>query len=164
MDQQSIKPYHKLTRPYIRSILSLLSEPATDQFFSHVRDDVSWTVTGKSFLSGHWTTKESYRTATFDRIGTLLKAPGIRLKITEGDAGIIVGQHGRATADLYTFDNFTNDGTRYDQAYAWHMKFDEDGMIAEVKVWLDTLTLERVLGGAGTAGGTKGESDGIVTV
>ena len=161
MDQQETMSYHKLTRPYIRSILSLLSKPATDEFFTHVRDDVTWTVTGKSFLSGRWTSKESYRTATFDRIGTLLKAPGIKLKITEGDAGIIIGQDGRATADMYTFDTFTNDGTRYDQVYAWHMKFDERGMIAEVKVWLDTLTLEKVLG---NGGGMQGDSNGVSAV
>lgn len=148
--------YHGLTQPYIRSILSLLSKPAPDEFFTHVRDDVSWTVTGKSFLSGHWKTKESYRTATFDRIGTLPKPPGIKLRITEGDAGIILGQNGRVTADLYTFDTFTNDGTRYDQAYAGHMKLDECGMIAEVKVWLDTLTLEKVLGGGVKEGEGRG--------
>ncbi|KAL8882547.1 MAG: hypothetical protein Q9198_000469 [Flavoplaca austrocitrina] len=134
IDQRETMSYHELTQPYIRSLLSLLTQPATDEFFTHVRDDVSWTMTGKSFLSGHWTTKESYRTATFDRIGTLLRAPWIKLKITEGDAGIILGKNGRATADLHTFDTFTNDGTRYDQAYAWHMEFDECGMIAEVKV------------------------------
>lgn len=27
-----------------------------------------------------------------------------------------------------------------------HMRFDDNGMIAEVKTWLDTLTLEKVLG------------------
>lgn len=110
MDQQERMSYHNLTRPYIRSILSLLSKPATDEFFTYVRDDVSWTVTDKSFLSGHWTTKESYRTVTFDRFGTLLKSPGIKLRITEGDAGILLGHNGHATADLYTFDTFTSDG------------------------------------------------------
>ena len=135
------------TRSQIYSLLSLLSQPASDQFFAHVLDDVKWTVTGKSFLSGVWTTKASYRAATWAKIGALLKPPGIKLRITEGEEGIIVGQKGWATADLYTVDTYTNEGVRYDQAYAWHMRFDESGLIAEVKVWLDTLTLERVLGG-----------------
>ena len=61
--------------------------------------------------------------------------------------GIIIGQHGWATADLYTVDSYTNSGVRYDQSYAWYMRLDESKMVAEVKVWLDILTLEAVLRG-----------------
>ena len=137
------------TKTQIRSILTPLSQPPSgnDEFFAHVRDDVIWTVTGKSFLSGVWTTKTSYRAATWAKIGDLVKPPGIQLEIAQGEEGIIIGQHGWATADLYTVDTYTNSGVRYDQSYAWHMRFDESGMVAEVKVWLDTLTLETVLGG-----------------
>ena len=136
------------TRTQIHSILALLSQPplGSDQFFAHVRDNVTYTVTGKSFLSGVWTTKSSYRAATWAKIGKLVKPPGIKLEITKGEEGIIIGQHGWATADLYTVDTYTISGVRYDQSYAWHMRFDESGMIVEVKVWLDTLTLENVLG------------------
>ncbi|KAL8748082.1 MAG: hypothetical protein Q9190_000110 [Brigantiaea leucoxantha] len=137
----------KVTRAQVRSIVGLLYQPAYDEFFSHVRDDVKWTVTGKSFLSGIWTTKASYRAATFGKTGTLVKPPGIRAKITPGEEGIIVGHHGWATVDLVSVDTYTNSGVLYDQAYAWHMRFDENGLIAEVKVWLDTETIEKVLGG-----------------
>ena len=136
------------TPTQIRSLLTLLSQPPSgnDQFFASVRDDVIWTVTGKSFPSGRWTTKASYRNATWAKIGNLIKPPGVKLEITEGEEGIIVGQDRWATADLHTVDTYTNSGVRYDQSYAWHMRFDEEGLIAEVKVWLDTLTLEKVLG------------------
>lgn len=50
-------------------------------------------------------------------------------------------------ADLESFDTFTLQGVPYEQAYTWHMRFDGGGLIAEIKVWLDTLTLEKVLGG-----------------
>lgn len=40
---------------------------------------------------------------------------------------------------------YTNSGVRYDQSYAWHMRFDKSGMVTEVKVWLDVLTPETVL-------------------
>ena len=136
------------TRAEIQSILSTLSSPpsGTNEFFTHVRDDAKYTVTGTSFLSGVWYTKASYRAATYAKIGNLVKAPGIALKVTEGEEGIIVGQKGWATADLYTVDTYTNSGVLYNQSYAWHMRFDENGMIAEVKIWLDTLGLENVLG------------------
>lgn len=136
------------TRTQIRSILAPLSQPpsGTDQFFANVRDDAKYTVTGNSFLSGLWHDRASYRAATYAKIGTLVKAPGIALKVTEGEEGVIVGQHGWATADLYTVDTYTVSGVPYNQSYAWHMRFDESGLIAEVKIWLDTLTLENVLG------------------
>ena len=135
------------TQPQIQSIFDLLYIPATDQFFSYVRDDVKWTVTGKFFLSGVWTTNKSYREATWAKIGVLVKPPGIKLRVTGGEEGIIVGHNGWAAADLSTMDTYSNDGVRYDQEYAWHMRFDESGLIAEVKFWWDTLTLEEALGG-----------------
>ena len=137
------------TRAQIRSILTLLSQPPSgiDEFFTHVHDDVVFTVTGKSFLSGIWYSKVSYRAATWAKLGLLVRAPGIKLEIAEGEKGIIVGQHGWATADLHTVDTYTVSGVHYNQSYAWHMHFDENGMITQVKVWLDTLTLENVLGG-----------------
>ena len=137
------------TEAQIRSILGLLLQPpsGSEHFFTHVREDVTWIVTGKSFLSGVWTSKASYRAATWEKIGQLIKPPGIKLALAQGGEGIIVGNDGWVSVDLHTVDTYTIDGVPYDQSYAWHLRFDEDGMIAQVKVWLDTLTLERVLGG-----------------
>ena len=134
------------TRAEIRSILSPYRQANTQEFFTHVRDDVKWTVQGKSFLSGVWNSKADYRAGTA-AIGKVVKPPGIKLEVTEGEEGIIVGHNGWATADLYSVDTYTVSGVPYNQTYTWHMRFDEDKKIAEVKVWLDTLTLEQVLGG-----------------
>ena len=50
------------------------------------------------------------------------------------------------TVDLETVDTFTKGGVRYEQRYAWFVRFDEMGLMKEVRTWLDTFTLERVLG------------------
>lgn len=134
------------TRTQIYSILDLLSRPASEEFFSHVRDDVKYNVTGKSFLSGVWTTKASYRADTWARIGPLLKPPGLKIRVVEGEEGIIVGQDGWSAADLESIDTYTLEGVPYNQAYTWHIRFDTSGLITEIKVWLDSLTLEKVLG------------------
>ena len=73
--------------------------------------------------------------ATFANIGTLTKSPGIKLEITEGPEGIIVGQDRGGTADLHTVDTYNHSGVRYNPSYAWHMRFDEEGMIADVRIW-----------------------------
>ncbi len=67
----------------ILAILRPLSHPpaGNNEFFAHICNDVVWTVTGHSLLSGTWTTKESYRAAIFAKIGPLFAAPGMKLEI-----------------------------------------------------------------------------------
>ncbi len=92
----------------ILAILRPLSNPpaGNNDFFAHIRNDVVWTVTGHSLLSGTWPTKKSYRAATFANIGPLFAAPGMKLEILGG----------------------------------------EESMITEVKAFMDTAHLEKVLG------------------
>ena len=146
------------TSSQIHALFTLLRDPLnTDEFFTHVHPSVSWTVKGSCFLSGHWTTKASYRAATFDRLFTFLKPPGIKLEISEQSEqgqqgeqiqGIIFDEKtGWAAVELNTFDSWTKSGVHYQQTYAWHFRFDEQGLIVEVKIWTDTLTLQSVLGG-----------------
>jgi len=132
----------------ILAILRPLSNPpaGNNEFFAHIRNDVVWTVTGHSLLSGTWTTKKSYRAATFAKIGPLFAAPGMKLEILGAEQGIIVGDNGRAVAELKTVDTYTKSGIMYDQHYSWHMRFDEESMITEVKAFMDTAHLEKVLG------------------
>lgn len=137
------------TRSQIHTILLPLSHPPSgiEEFFTHVRDDVKWVVTGHMMLSGTWTDLATYRAATYAKIGPLFAAPGMKLVATGGEEGIIVGEDGWAVVDLRTVDTYTKSGVLYDQHYAWHMRFDREGMVAEVKTWMDTAHLEKVLGG-----------------
>ena len=64
----------------------------------------------------------------------------------DGENGIIVGQDGWLAVDLESVDTYTLEGVPYEQSYTWHIRFDTSGLIAEIKVWLDTLTLEKILG------------------
>ena len=136
------------TRSQILAILRpLANAPAgNNEFFAHVRNDVVWTVTGHMILSGVWRTKESYRADTFAKMGPLFAAPGMRLEVPGGEEGIIVGDEGKAVAELKTKDTYTKGGVLYDQHYSWHMRFDQDSMITEVKAFMDTAHLEKVLG------------------
>jgi ketosteroid isomerase-like protein len=136
------------TRSQILAILRPLSSPpaGNNEFFAHVSDNVIWTVTGHMMLSGTWRTKESYRAATFAKIGPLFGAPGMKLEVPGGEQGIIAGEDGQAVAELKTVDTYTKSGVLYDQHYSWHMRFNEESVITEVKAFMDTAHLEKVLG------------------
>ncbi len=137
------------TRTQIHAILLPLSLPPSgiEEFFTHVGDDVKWTVTGHTILSNTWTDLTTYRSSTFAKIGPLLASPGMKLKVSGGEEGIIVSENGWAVVDLKTVDTYTKSGVLYDQHYAWHMRFDEEGRVREVKTWMDTAHFEAVLGG-----------------
>ena len=69
--------------------------------------------------------------------------------------------------ELRTADVKTNGGVPYDQSYVWHMAFNGEGLVREVRVWMDTAELEKVLGGEikrqaqlRISGGEKNESVG----
>ena len=136
------------TRSQILTMLRPLFNPSAgnNDFFAHVCDDVLWIVTGHMMLSGMWKTKESFRAATFSKLGPLFAAPGMRLEIPGGEEGIIMGDNGRAVIELRTVNTYTKSGVLYDQHYSWHMRFDEDSRISEVKAFMDTAHVEKVLG------------------
>lgn len=101
-------------------------------------------VSGHMMLSGTWKTKDSYRAATFAKIGPLFAEPGMKLEVPGGE-GIVIGEDGRAVAELKTVDTYTKSEALYDQHYSWHMWFDEDSMVSKVRVVMDTAHLEKVL-------------------
>lgn len=60
-----------------------LADPATAaRFFEQVADDVSWTVEGTHPLAGHYASRTAFTTATFDRLGPLMR-DGVRLEVVD---------------------------------------------------------------------------------
>lgn len=146
--------YSHGTMPYpnrseVHDIFLSLSRPPSgaDAFFTHVHDDVVWTVTGQSTYSGTWYSKVEHRAATWDQIGGLLAEPGFTLLVDDGAQGIIVGEDGWVVVEMRTVDTKTKSGVPYNQHYSWTLRFDTDHKIVEVKAYLDLATLEKVLGG-----------------
>ncbi|MCJ1239480.1 hypothetical protein MMC14_007476 [Varicellaria rhodocarpa] len=135
------------TRPEIHAILLNLSNPpsGTDEFFKHVHDHVIWTVTGHMMFSGTWSSKSTYRADTWAQLSPLIAEPGMKLEVVGGEQGVISGQDGLAVVELKTVDTRTKGGVVYDQHYAWHMRFNADGKIVGVRVFLDSAHLEKIL-------------------
>jgi ketosteroid isomerase-like protein len=99
-------------------------------FFTHVADDVDWTVMGTHPLAGHYHSKQEFLAGTFAKLhevlpdGTQLSTRNI---LIDGDWAI-VELRSMATA---------RDGMRFDNHYCWLCRF-EGETIVEVRAYLDS--------------------------
>lgn len=136
-------------RKYIYDIFLLFAKPegGVKEWFEYVDDNVHWTVTGQHRFAGTWTNKEAYYNASWAKVNALLQDPGYRFEIPGGEEGIIVGQDGWSTVEMKTIDVKTKSGVPYDQHYSWHCRWSKEGKIVELRAFLDSDLLLRVLGG-----------------
>ncbi|MGO4843023.1 nuclear transport factor 2 family protein, partial [Rhizobiaceae sp. 2RAB30] len=83
-----------------------------DTFFSHVADDVDWTVMGTHPLAGHYKSKAAFKSGTFGKLAKVLPE-GAELRVTHvfvaGDVAVVELVSG-ATA---------RNGMRFDNHYCW---------------------------------------------
>ena len=114
----------------VRRIFAGLEHGDGDAFFSHVADDVDWTVMGTHPLAGHYPTKAAFRAATFARLAKVLPG-GAQLNVTHvfvcGDVAVLE-MFSKATAQ---------NGMRFDNHYCWVVRFAGD-TIVEVRAYLDS--------------------------
>ncbi|KAK8092384.1 uncharacterized protein PG998_014869 [Apiospora kogelbergensis] len=129
-------------RHHIHAVFAHFLEPKQGvlKFLEHVDDAVDFEVTGHSRFAGRWRSKQSYYDATWAHVDALLAAPGYRLQVPGGAGGIVVDpETGWSAVQMRTVDVATKSGVPYDQHYSWH--------IVEVKAFMDSDQLEKVLGG-----------------
>jgi uncharacterized protein len=114
----------------VRRIFADLEHGEGDAFFSHVADDVDWTVMGTHPLAGHYSSKAAFKAGTFSKLAKVLPG-GVQLEVTHafvsGDIAV-VELVSRATA---------RNGMRFDNHYCWTVRFDGD-TIVEVRAYLDS--------------------------
>ncbi|KAK8868958.1 nuclear transport factor 2 family protein [Apiospora arundinis] len=141
-------------RKYIHDVFSHFSTPphGVAKFFEYVDDDVDFEVTGSNRFSGRWYSKQSYYDATWAHIDALLAEPGYKLEVPGGGeecgGGIIVDTAtGWSAVQLKTVGVKTRSGVPYNQHYSWHVRWSREGKIVEVKAFMDSDHLEKVLGG-----------------
>lgn len=121
----------------VRRIFAHLESGSGDAFFSHVADDVDWTVQGTHPLAGRYRSKQDFHAHTFARLNRIL--PGgtqrqVQAVFTDGDWAI-VELRSHATAA---------DGMRFDNRYCWVMRFAGD-TIVEVRAYLDSALVQELI-------------------
>jgi ketosteroid isomerase-like protein len=114
----------------VRSIFAGLEHGDGDAFFSHVADDVDWTVMGTHPLAGHYPSKAAFKAGTFSKLAKVLPG-GAQLNVTNafvsGDTAVV---------ELLSAATAKN-GMRFDNHYCWVVRFDQE-MIVEVRAYLDS--------------------------
>jgi ketosteroid isomerase-like protein len=110
---------------------------SNERLYSALADDVQWTIAGSCRAS------RCYR-GKADLIGNILEPLGRRLagKVRSRVDEILMA--GDTAVVRWRGEAETRWGERYDNDYCWVLHW-QDGRIARVEAYLDTLLLERVL-------------------
>jgi len=126
----------KVTADHVRVIFEKLESGNGADFFSHVAENVDWTVEGHHPLAGHYQSKTAFFAGTFEKLNKVLPY-GTQLHRTNtficGDWAIV------ELASLAT----TKNGLRFDNKYCWLTRW-EDGLIVEVRAYLDSAMVQRL--------------------
>jgi uncharacterized protein len=114
----------------VRKIFAGLEHGDGDAFFSHVADDVDWTVMGTHPLAGHYSSKAAFKAGTFSKLGKVLPG-GAQLNLTHA---FVAGD--TAVVELVSAATARN-GMRFDNHYCWIVRFERE-RIVEIRAYLDS--------------------------
>ncbi|KAI7084218.1 hypothetical protein KC356_g6933 [Hortaea werneckii] len=129
------------TKTEIETLCSHLGALDPSPFFDRVSPDVVWDVTGDHPAAGHFTSLESWKQGALGTINRILREP-LALKVVN-----VVG--GGTDQDWAVVELEANavckNGMPYPQRYAWVMRFDENGMIVQVRAYLDSALVQKAV-------------------
>jgi ketosteroid isomerase-like protein len=118
----------------VKEIFSQLENGDGAVFFTHVADDVDWTVEGHHPLAGRYHSKVDFQAGTFEKLAKALPN-GVQLHVTSvllsGDWAVV------ELASLATAKN----GLRFDNKYCWLTRW-ADEKIVEVRAYLDSAMVQ----------------------
>ena len=126
-----------MTPERIREIFKLLETGDGAAFFTHVADDVDWTVEGTHPLAGHYRSKQAFFEATFARLNKVLKA-GTELHVEH-----LLVQGDQAAVELRSYAT-ANNGKPFANRYCWIVSFRND-TIVQVRAYLDSALVAQTL-------------------
>lgn len=129
------------TRNEIEKLFKNMETGNHAEVFKRVSPDVDWTVMGTHPCAGRYKNLAEFQEATFSRLGKIMKAPGIRLMVRNVFGG---GDQAWATVELVAVAECKS-GLKFDNTYAWCMRFDESGTIVEVRAYLDSWMVKQAI-------------------
>lgn len=121
----------------VKAIFSHLESGDLDEFFSHVSDDVVWTVEGTHPLAGRYISKDAFRERTFDRLARSLP-DGPKLVVNNvlvSGPWAVVEMSSHAVA---------KNGMPFENNYCWITRFCGE-KIVEVRAYLDSALVQRLI-------------------
>ena len=121
----------KVDSAYVRHHFAALAEQQWEEFWGKVSPTVDWTVMGSHALSGHYTSRDAFQKATLQRLNPRMQG-GLGLTVTQ----VIVDADNRACVELST-EAKQKSGKPFDNKYAWIVRYNDEGVIDEVRAYLD---------------------------
>ena len=125
-----------ITSEFVREVFKGLERGDGAAFFSHVDDDVDWTVMGTHPLAGHYPSKEAFVAGTFAKLGKVLPE-GAQLQVEN-----LIVKDDQAVVELHSMATAKN-GMRFDNRYCWVVSFKEQ-TIVRVRAYLDSAMVARL--------------------
>ena len=125
-----------ITADRVRDIFKGLENGDGATFFTHVADDVDWTVMGTHPLAGHYRSKKDFIAGTFAKLGQVLPK-GAQLIVEH-----LLVKDDQAVVELHSLATAKN-GMRFDNRYCWVVDF-KDGVIVRVRAYLDSAMVARL--------------------
>ena len=116
-----------------------LSNGKTNAFFDRVVDDVHWTVMGTHPLAGVYNSKADFLNHTFERLDKILKGESVVMKLDH-----IYVSDDTAIVEMTSTSTTALNGRPYAQRYCWVTRF-VDGLIVEVRAYLDSVLVQQVI-------------------
>lgn len=127
------------TRALAEGLFSALEAGDTEPLIAHLADEVRWTITGGSTLSGIYDGKKAFLDGPYRRLAGLLKEPmhaRVQRILADGDA-VAVQWLGSGT---------TQNGSAFSNEYCWIVRF-EGERIVEVTSYFDGARVDKLLAG-----------------
>ena len=125
-----------VTLSQVRDIFKNLVAGNGTEFFTHVADNVDWTVEGTHPLAGHYHSKADFLSHTFEKLAKVLPQ-GTQLEV---EHALVSGDW--AVLELHSLASAQN-GLRFDNRYCWVCRFSAD-KIVEVRAYLDSALVARL--------------------
>jgi uncharacterized protein len=120
----------------VQDIFNNLATGKEDVFFTHVADDVDWTVEGTHPLAGRYHSKADFLAHTFEKLAQVLPK-GAQLHV---EHALVSGDW--AVVELHSLATAKN-GLRFDNRYCWLCRFSSE-KIVEVRAYLDSALVARL--------------------
>ncbi|BFZ55796.1 hypothetical protein PYCC9005_002837 [Savitreella phatthalungensis] len=129
------------TRDQIEAIFKPMESGDFPKTLEHVDPNVDWTVMGTHPCAGNYKTLADFKTKTLDRLGKIMKPPGISLRVRNVIGG---GDQDWAVVELIAAAECKS-GLKFDNTYAWVVRFNDQHKVVQVRAYLDSWMVKQAI-------------------
>jgi len=128
----------EIDEAYVAELFEKLGSGRSQLFFEKVAENVKWTVMGSHPLAGAYESKRDFLASTFQRLNRILKE-GVVLKVKS-----LLVKDATAVVEMESLSTALN-GKPFNNSYCWIVRFDKSGTIVEVRAYVDSALVQRLI-------------------